>query len=777
MIPYILHVALLVAGCLAFYKVFLQRETFFRLNRWVLLACLLLAFALPLARVPAQWSLRKAAPAETAAPAAAPLLPNAVDNLAGGEGKLANPQAPAPSEAAPASVPVAAKAESTPIDAGRVLQWVGWLYWFGVVAFAFNFLLQMGLLLFRAYTNPVIRDGRYRIVELAGDVAPCSFGNNIFINPEKYDWDTYQQVLEHEKVHCSGRHSVDILLAEIVLIFQWFNPFAWMYRKTLESNLEFLTDEELLERRSFDPSSYQMSLLRVSAPHLPLGLTTNYNQSLLKKRILMMQAKKSNWHTSWKYFFLLPLMAFFMCLLNEPAAQAQGIAEQRKERRNTGVGTEGYWFATIKGDKVQFNFQNNDDPNNRNMNGNAFPLSELPALPRNGQGNFSLKRDAGTMEFTGRFEGEQGMGRYKFTADPSFADFLKEQGIAPGTEEDRMVLFMVNASRAYVGSLKAEGYTAINRNDLVPLAALNVNAEYIRSLKAAGLTRVSLHDLIPLRSLGVDKAYIDDIRKVYPNVDAGRLITLKAQGIDSKYVEAVRSSKAATAPKRVARDTGYRVRPDDGRGNDDKEDEDEAATRARVREERRGERLRERVVESNVSTNKVVNSNTGPGKTEYNDRDVDEMVSMKSLHVTEAYIQSIREAGFPDISNRQVISFKALGVTPAYIQGLREMGFSNLRANDVSGAKSVGVTAEFVRSFEPVGFKALRLDDYTSFKALGITAGLVKQYQDLGFKVRPHDVTGARATGTTPAFIASMQEKGYKLSSLDKYVSLKAVVQ
>jgi hypothetical protein len=756
MIPYILHVAVLVAGCLAFYKVFLQRETFFRLNRWILVACLLLAFVLPLARVPAQWSLRKA-PVTTVAPPSTPvLLHDAVDDLTGGNvvPAVTTPQTPAD---VPVQTQVVRKEAEVKFDSGRMLQWVGWLYWFGVAAFGLNFLLQLGLLLYRAYSNPVIRDGRFRIVELSGDVAPCSFGNNIFINPEKYDWETYQQVLEHEKVHCMGHHTWDILLAELVLVFQWFNPFAWFYRKTLEHNLEFLTDEELLQRRSLDPSSYQMSLLRVSAPHLPLGLTTNYNQSLLKKRILMMQAKKSNWHTTWKYLFLLPLMAIMMCLLNEPAAQAQAPAQSQQKQRKHNIGTEGYWFATIKSDRVQFNFQNTDDPNSHNMNGSSFSLAELPNLPRNGQGDFSLKRDAGTMEFTGRFDGDQGMGRYKFTADPTFADYLKGQGIEPGDDEDRMVLFFVNASRSYVADLKAEGYSSISRNDLIPLAALKVDRDYIRSLKSAGMENISLHDLIPLRSLGVDKAYIEDIRKVYPNVSASRLISLKAQGVDSKYINDVRSSGSG----RAFRDTGYRGRPDDGSASKSKsKDKQKEKDKDRSRERDDEDRVRER-------TNEVGSNNV----------ELNEIISMKALGVDEAYIRSIRDAGFPDLPIKRIIGFKALGITSAYISDLRSLNLGELRASEVEGARANSVTADFIKSFESVGFRNLRLNQYISLKATGVTPALVQEYKDLGFTdVRPNDVIGAKSVGATPAFIRDMKAKGYDFKNLNKAISTKASV-
>src|SRR5215471_10789324 len=124
------------------------------------------------------------------------------------------------------------------------------------------------------------------------------------------------------------------MIAELVLIFQWFNPFAWIYRREVESNLEFLTDDQLMQHNKVEKKSYQLSLMKVSAPHFPLSLTTNYNQSILKKRIAMMNSKRSNLHTAWKYFFLIPVLAFLACLLNEPIASGQDVKKAKAETSN-----------------------------------------------------------------------------------------------------------------------------------------------------------------------------------------------------------------------------------------------------------------------------------------------------------------------------------------------------------------------------------------------------------------------------------------------------------
>ena len=281
----------------------------------------------------------------------------------------------------------------------QLMTWLFWIYWFGVIVFAASFIFQLVLLLWRAYRNPVIIDGPYRIVEVSGDKAPCSFGNNIFINPEKYEWETYNQILLHEKIHIREKHTLDIIIAELLLIFQWFNPFAWIYRREIESNLEFLTDDQLMQQKKVDKQRYQLSLVKVSAPHFPLSLTTNYNQSILKKRIAMMNTKRSNLHTAWKYFFLLPVFAFLACLLNEPVAYGQespkvGKSEKsEKNEKNHGMETEGYWFAIIKDDKVNIRFSDekmddDDFKSGHSFNGTTFKLSELGNIPKGTSGTF-----------------------------------------------------------------------------------------------------------------------------------------------------------------------------------------------------------------------------------------------------------------------------------------------------------------------------------------------------------------------------------------------------
>jgi hypothetical protein len=389
MIAYILHVTVITTICFLFYKLLLQKETFYRLNRWMLMGCLAVSFGLPLLPVPQAWSWRYAWVERRQAvspltgqgqgqpmdqvkkqgaglPGTSPVIArqtnevsttsrhgiqrmkNSTAIMQETKGKPAGQQlsarwessAPAPGAAAwqltglPGKIgqgndamgnaqgndavgnmqqhnavqngqqhdagitgppsDTRGSGQRTTGSSGTVvngiwfaLQWFFYAYLFGVVLFGANFLLQLAVLLFQSYARPVIRDGRFRIVEVNGNRAPCSFGNTIFINPANYDWDTYNQILIHEKIHVSGRHTVDILLAETAVVLQWFNPFVWLYRREVENNLEFLTDASVLLHQEVERSAYQLSLLRVSAPHMPFSITNNYNQSLLKRRIVM----------------------------------------------------------------------------------------------------------------------------------------------------------------------------------------------------------------------------------------------------------------------------------------------------------------------------------------------------------------------------------------------------------------------------------------------------------------------------------------------------------
>ena len=123
-------------------------------------------------------------------------------------------------------------------------------------------------------------------------------------------------------------------------------------------------------------------------------------------------------------------------------------------------------------------------------------LSEFPNLPRETKGDFKLTREAGTMNFNGKFEGNQGMGRYKFVADKDFGTYISAQDIGKINDDDLMTFFFVNITKEYLQMLKDEGFTGIEKDKLVALCALKVDKPFITSIKENGF-----------KDVGLDQAY------------------------------------------------------------------------------------------------------------------------------------------------------------------------------------------------------------------------------------------------------------------------------
>lgn len=676
MILYVLNVALILAGCFLFYKILLQKETFFPLNRFVLLGCLFLSFGLPLVPVPQQFSLRKAntevsifEPKTTVQNSEKAINTFATPTVQLGVSKERNPQ------------------QSFFKDVS-ILDVVFWIYWLGVAVFGINFLFQLCILLYKSYSKPFIQDGRFRIVELSGEQAPCSFVNNIFINPEKYDWETYNQIILHEKIHIQQGHSYDIILAELALIFQWFNPFAWFYRKAMENNLEFLTDNELLSHSEIEPSSYQMSLVKVSAPNFPASLTTNYNQSILKKRLLMMNSKKSNINSTWKYLCIVPLLLVCVSLFNEPVAFGNKSKTTAKIGDKFGqISNKGTWFATIKNDKISIRFE--DQENNNNYSNSEFLLSEFKNLPTNEKGKFSLTREAGTIEFDGRFDGSAGMGNYEFKVDDKFFSFLEKEGITANKQKDGMVFYMIKLDKDFIKMLKEQGYTPISKDDLIPLCALKVTGDYIKSLKNAGLADLNLQDVVPLKALDVDAAFIKDIKSSgYKNITASKLITLKAQGIDGDFLKNAKNAS-------------------------DKSDNVGALNN-----------IKEPKI--NTRTDHITSGN--------DDKDDDELgmaIAKKAMNITPEYVKAFTAEGFK-FDDDILLAMKSLGVTPAYCKSFEGLGIYKIDAEAYISMKALGLTASDFKEYKNLGFKKLTVEDVISAKATGTTPIYIAEMKKKG---------------------------------------------
>ncbi|MEP0266510.1 M56 family metallopeptidase [Dokdonia sp.] len=159
------------------------------------------------------------------------------------------------------------------------------------------------------------KDG-YTYVEITDkSMTPFSFFKTICYNPKAHSSEELEMILAHEKIHVSQWHTFDVLLTQCVLAIQWLNPFAWLYKKSLEQNLEFIADNGAIQRV---PSSleYQRTLVKVSSTIAQPALTNNFYHSLIKKRIVMLNKQTSSRRNLWKLGLVLPALAIFMYSFN-----------------------------------------------------------------------------------------------------------------------------------------------------------------------------------------------------------------------------------------------------------------------------------------------------------------------------------------------------------------------------------------------------------------------------------------------------------------------------
>ncbi|MFK7922818.1 MAG: ankyrin repeat domain-containing protein [Bacteroidia bacterium] len=330
MIVLLIKASLIIVILLGFYKLVLERESFFRTNRLYLLACLALACALPFISLPQlvenqgwvstiiedQDLSQSSSPAQTQeevsslVPSASPIEPSIPKEL---ESSIDSESL----ETQQAIEPLVVKETS---NVKGLFWWISLIYFFGVAVLTINLLAQIIGTLRRITKNPdKIEDSGSIIVNLSGEVEPCSFFSYIFINPAQYEYEAYEQIIAHEKIHVKQKHSLDLLMAELAVIVLWFNPFVWLLRKEVEKNLEYQTDEILVRNAAETKESYQMNLVKIASLTKPLNITTNYNQSLIKQRILKMNSKKSNQYSYWKYAFIAPLVFGMLIFINKPS--------------------------------------------------------------------------------------------------------------------------------------------------------------------------------------------------------------------------------------------------------------------------------------------------------------------------------------------------------------------------------------------------------------------------------------------------------------------------
>ena len=211
-------------------------------------------------------------------------------------------------------------AAPAPVSAWAV---VTWLFWAGVAVMALRFVMQLISIfsIHLATRESVVCREKVRL--MTDKLNPFSFFGAIYVNPSLHPAGQLENVIAHERIHARGLHSLDILAAELQKIFYWFNPGAWLMKRAVAQNLEFIADRRILAL-GIDRRRYQYSLLKAGCTEPGTAMVNHFNLSHLKKRILMMNRARSGRAHLLKYLVLVPLVA--VCALVISAGRPEGGA-------------------------------------------------------------------------------------------------------------------------------------------------------------------------------------------------------------------------------------------------------------------------------------------------------------------------------------------------------------------------------------------------------------------------------------------------------------------
>ena len=191
----------------------------------------------------------------------------------------------------------------------------------GAAVLVVRFLVQLAVVCRLAWRGRKLVWHGQRVIALDSGEQPFSFFGWIFVNPERYSEEELEEIMAHEATHARQRHSWDVVVSELLCCLFWFNPAVWLAKRYIRQNLEFLADRAVM-RAGFDRKSYQYHLLRLSYGVGVEQIVNSFNVSLLKRRIMMMNRKKSGRTGVLKYALLFPVAGLLVL-----SANAEAVAE------------------------------------------------------------------------------------------------------------------------------------------------------------------------------------------------------------------------------------------------------------------------------------------------------------------------------------------------------------------------------------------------------------------------------------------------------------------
>lgn len=286
MLAYFLKVNVAIVLFYAFYRLFFYKDTFFSWRRTALLCFFAISAVYPLLNI------------QTWITAQEPMVAVAELYASAWPEFTFTPQA-----------------EATTNWENIISSCASFIYWGILFILIIRFLIQLtGIirLAFKCRTTQINGSTLYLLNRPGG---PFSFFHWIFVHPASHTEEELHEILTHEQTHARQWHSIDVIVSELACILCWFNPFAWLMKREVRTNLEYMADARVLET-GYDSKAYQYHLLGLSHHKAAATIYNSFNVLPLKKRIRMMNKKRTKEIGRTKYLMFLPLAALLMIFSN-----------------------------------------------------------------------------------------------------------------------------------------------------------------------------------------------------------------------------------------------------------------------------------------------------------------------------------------------------------------------------------------------------------------------------------------------------------------------------
>ena len=290
---YILKSSVCLVLFYLFFRVLLSKETFHRFNRVALLGVLFLSLLIPFIEVTTNHQVEVQ------------------------QTMLTIEQVLLMAEMEPATVDATG---GVAVHEVASLSWIEILllvYLAGIIFFACRNLYSL-IRLFRLIHSgkrEKLENGTTLVVH-EQEIAPFSWMKYIVISRKDLE-ENGREILIHEAAHIRHRHSIDLLVADICIFFQWFNPGAWLLKQELQNIHEYEADETVINE-GVNAKEYQLLLIKKAVGTRLYSMANSFNHSKLKKRITMMLKEKSNPWARLKYLYVLPLAAIAVTAFARP---------------------------------------------------------------------------------------------------------------------------------------------------------------------------------------------------------------------------------------------------------------------------------------------------------------------------------------------------------------------------------------------------------------------------------------------------------------------------